>query len=89
MTVESIDVKVHRLYRLSTATPLKAFVDILINDAILIKGIKVVEGKDGLFVSMPQEKAKDNKWYDSVRCLKKGILQQIETEVLSAYESQP
>ena len=53
--------------------------DIVINDAILIKGINVLEGKNGLFVSMPQEQANDKKWYDLIRCLTKDVVIRSQT----------
>ncbi len=83
----SISVSVQRMYRFESDRPLKAFADIIINDALLIKGIKVLEGKHGLFVSMPQEQAKDKKWYDCVRCLTKEAREYITTEVLLTYNS--
>lgn len=86
--LDMLDIKVYKLYRLEGDRPLKAFVDIALNDAVLIKGIKVIMGKEGLFVSMPQEQGKDNKWYESVRCLKKDIREQISEVVLNAYQAQ-
>ncbi len=80
------EIQVQRMYRFESDRPLKAFADIIINDALLIKGIKVLEGKNGLFVSMPQEQAKDRKWYDSVRCLTQEIRDQITEIVLSVYK---
>ncbi len=74
-----------KVHHLPDGNRVKAFVDVGINDAILIKGLRVVEGKKGLFVSMPQEQGKDSKWYDRVRCLNKPTQQQIEHAVLTAY----
>jgi stage V sporulation protein G len=81
-----MDIQVQRMYRFETDRPLKAFADIVINDALLIKGVRVLEGKKGFFVSMTQELAKDNKWYDTVRCMTQEIRDQISTVVLSAYK---
>jgi stage V sporulation protein G len=80
-----MDIQVQRMYRFGTHRPLKAFADIIIEDCILIKGVKVLEGKNGLFVSMPQEQAKDRKWYDTVRCLTQDVREQITEKVLEAY----
>ena len=80
-----IDIQVQRMYRFESDRPLKAFADIIVNDALLIKGIKVLEGKNGLFVTMPQEQAKDKKWYDSVRCLTQEVREDITSAVLSVY----
>ena len=81
----SIRVQVQRIYKMQSEGPLKAFAEITINDALLIKGLKVLEGKGGLFVTMPCEKAKDNKWYESVRALTKSIENEITQKVLEAY----
>ena len=80
-----LEITVQRMYRFESDRPLKAFADIIINDALLIKGVKVMEGQKGLFVSMPQEQAKDKKWYDSIRCLTTEVKDQISEVVLSVY----
>ena len=80
-----LDIKVQRMYRFENDRPLKAFVDITINDVILIKGCRVLQGSLGLFVIMPREQAKDSKWYDTVRCLTPEIREQITEVVLACY----
>jgi stage V sporulation protein G len=82
------EVKVQRIMKLQNGSMLKAFADISLNDAVLIKGLRVVEGKHGPFVSMPQTQAKDNKWYDSVKCLDDGLKEQISDVVLYAYQNE-
>ncbi len=84
----TMDIQVQRMYRFDSNRPLKAFADIIINDVLLIKGIKVLEGKNGLFVSMPQEQAKDKKWYDAVRCLSVETRELITNVTLSAYKDE-
>ena len=82
-----LQITVKRIHRLKDSDNLKAFADILLNDAVLIKGLRVVDGSKGLFVAMPSEQsAKDNKWYDTVKCLKPEVYRQIVTQVLEAYE---
>ena len=83
-----LEIQVQRMYRFESDRPLKAFADIIINDALLIKGVKMLDGKNGLFVSMPQEQAQDKKWYDSVRCLTQECKDQITGAVLSAYNEE-
>jgi len=54
----------------------------------LIKGLRIVDGPKGLFVSMPSEQsAKDQKWYDTVSCLKPSVYRQIATKVMAEYEA--
>jgi len=58
------ELQVVRMHRLEGDSKVKAFADISFGEFI-VKGLKVVEGKNGLFLGMPQEKAKDGKWYDT------------------------
>jgi len=87
MLPETIDVKVIKIHRLTQDGRVKAFVDLAINDAILIKGLRVVQGKKKLFVSMPSEQGKNDRWYERVRCLNKDLRVIIEGKVLEAYSS--
>ena len=84
---KALEFKVKRIYRLEGDESTKAFVDLVVNDGLLVKGLRIVNGQKGLFVSMPREQGKDSKWYDTIRPLNKGIQQEISSAVLSAYEA--
>lgn len=77
--------KVTRLHRLDSASKVKAFVDIAVNESLVLKGLKILQGKNGLFVSMPQEKSKDNKYYDTVSPLTKEVKENITSVVMDTY----
>jgi len=85
MPAETIDIQVIKIHRLPQEGRVKAFVDLGINDALLIKGLRIVEGKNGLFVSMPTEQGKNERWYERVRCLNQDIRCLISEKVLEAY----
>lgn len=78
-------IEVVRINRLEGNGALKAFCDISLYNTVVITGIRIVEGKNGLFVSMPREQGKDGKWYDTIRLLSNEIKQVIENTVLEAY----
>ena len=63
----------------------KAFADISVCDCLVINGLRVVEGKDGLFVTMPREAGKDGRWYTVVVPLSREVKDEIERIVLEAY----
>ena len=65
---------------------LKAFANVVLDDKLLLKGVKVVEGKDGLFVAMPQQKGKDDKWYEAVTFLTEEGKEALQEAVLKAYK---
>ena len=77
--------KVVRLHRLDGEdSKLKAFVDVAIGD-FLVKGLKVVQGNKGLFLSLPQEKSKDGKYYPSFVPLTDEAKESLSETVLAAY----
>lgn len=88
MVNQSNGVEVLRLHRLSGESNLKAFADVSFAGVFIVKGIKVVEGKNGLFVSMPSEKGKDGKWYNTAHPLTKEFRESLNEVVLQAYEEE-
>ena len=84
---EQTGLTVKRINKLEGEGTAKAFCDVAVNGSFLIKGIKVIEGKNGLFVSMPREQGKDGNWYDTVVPLSKEARQQMSQVVLEAYQS--
>jgi len=79
------NLQVVRLYRLDGESKVKAFADVSVGDFI-IKGLKVLQGEKGLFLSMPQEKGKDGKWYNTFFPVTKEAHKNLTEAVLSAYE---
>ena len=83
-----VGLSVKRINRMDGEGTLRAFCDLEIAGSFLVKGVRVVEGKNGLFVSMPQERGKDGNWYDTVLPLAKEVRQQVSEVVLGAYQAQ-
>jgi len=81
-----LEFKVTRLHRLETDSSVKAFVDIAVNDSFLLKGLRIVQGKKGLFVSMPREKGSDGRWYEVVSLLDPLVRQEVFSLVLKEFE---
>lgn len=78
-------IEVIRLNRLDGDGSLKAFCDIALFDAFIIKGLRVVSGKNGIFVGMPHQQGKDGRWYATIRPLSSEVKKVIENAVLEAY----
>jgi stage V sporulation protein G len=81
----SQDLQVVRLYRLEGESKVKAFADVAIGDFV-VKGLRVVQGQKGLFLSMPQEKSKDGKFYNTFLPVTKEARQNLSEVVLAAYQ---
>ncbi|MDP2302627.1 MAG: septation protein SpoVG family protein [Ignavibacteria bacterium] len=63
---------------------LVAFFDFETNDGIVIKGFKIVNGTNGLFIAGPSEKGKDGKYYDSV-ILPKEMKEELQKNAIDSY----
>ena len=87
LTSES-EIKVVGMRRLEGDGPTKAFVEIAFGEVLTVRSARVVSGKKGLFVSMPQERGRDGKWYPIVTLLNDDIKGGIEQMVLTKYEEE-
>ena len=83
--MSNVAIQVDRIHRIEGDSKLKAFVDISL-DGVVIKGLRVVSGVNGLFVSMPCHQGKDGKWYDTVFPVTREKRQELSELVLQAYK---
>lgn len=63
----------------------KAFVDLELDGTLVIKGLTLVEGKEGLFLSFPSTKGKDDKYYNSVYSLDKEWTRLLQDACIKKY----
>ena len=87
MATAIVELEVKRLTRLNGDSAVKAFCDVAIAGAFVIKSLKVVDGKNGLFVSMPREQGKNGQWYETVSPLTPQARERLSCAVLNAYQS--
>jgi len=64
-----------------------AFASVKIDDLAVIRGIRIVAGENGLFMSMPQSKGNDGKYHDTAFPSMKGLHKQVRRAVLEEYKS--
>jgi stage V sporulation protein G len=67
---------------------LKAFANITFDNAFVIRGLKVINGNQGYFVSMPSRKRSDGTHQDIAHPVNNEMRRLIEEKVLQAYESE-
>jgi stage V sporulation protein G len=77
-------IEIARLHKLDSNSALKAFADVAIGQ-VLVKGVRIVEGKNGMFITMPQSQGKDGKWYCTVMLLDENLKEELNKTVLEAY----
>ena len=77
MQGEGVEIKVERIHRLESDSRLKGFADISIGGSFIVKGLRIVAGKNGLFVGMPQEQGRDGKWYNRVCLINEALKEKL------------
>ncbi len=83
MDVEVVDVR-----KSNGDGNLKAFADVKFGGNLVIKVFSVMQGKTGVFVSMPRRAGKDGRWFDILTPLSEELKQEFEDKVLEAYDKE-
>jgi stage V sporulation protein G len=65
---------------------LKAYVSIVLDDCFLISDLKVIQGPNGVFVSMPSKRKKNGEFKDIAHPLNRETRERMERRILSEYE---
>ena len=69
----------------TTEGRLRAYVSIIIDHSFIVRELKLVEGEEGLFVSMPSRKRRDGTFKDVAHPLNSETRTLIEQKVIEAY----
>jgi len=77
-----------RIYKTRGNGNVKAYASVSFDNEFVVKGLKVVEGEKGLWVSMPSRKMKDGSFQDIFHPVSKEARDKIVDAVLKAYEEQ-
>lgn len=79
----NVKIKVRKYESANSIT--KAFIELKLDEVLVVKGLSLVKGKNGLFLSFPSSKGKDNKYYNSVYSLDKDWKTQLEKACIKKY----
>lgn len=64
----------------------KAFIELKLDNVLIVKGLSLVEGEKGLFLSYPSSKGKDGKYYNTVYSLDKDWREKLENVCIKKYK---
>ncbi len=67
---------------------LKAVASITIDDCLVVHDIKVINGREGMFISMPSRKTPDGEYKDIVHPINTETREELKKAVLDAYEQE-
>ena len=83
-----MNLKVDRIYKVDNGTKLKASATVIIDDCFKITGIKIIDGTNGLFLSMPSRKLHDGTNRDIVYPINTETRELFNDVILTEYEKQ-
>ncbi len=64
---------------------LKAFVSIIFDDCFVVSDIKIIDGNNGLFVSMPSKRRKNGTFRDIAHPLNSETRRRVEEKIIEKY----
>ncbi len=67
---------------------LKGFANVTFDNQFVVRGMKIIQGNNGYFVSMPSRKRPDGSHQDIAHPVNKEMRDLLEKTVLEAYESE-
>lgn len=67
---------------------LKAFANVTFDNAFVIRGMKIISGNRGFFLSMPSKKRADGTYQDVAHPVNSEMRRLLEEKVLEAYEKE-
>jgi stage V sporulation protein G len=65
---------------------LKAFATMTLNNAFVIRGLKIIQGTNGVFVAMPSRRRPDGQFQDIAHPINIETRREMEDIVLAEYE---
>lgn len=77
-----------RVRILSTNNRLKGVASITIDDAFAVHELRIIEGREGLFVAMPSRKVSDGEFRDVAHPINLEAREELEKLVLAKYEEE-
>ena len=67
---------------------LKAFASITFDDCFVLRGLKVISGSQGFFVSMPSRRTRLGTFQDIAHPITNEMRKKIENKILDAFEAE-
>ena len=67
---------------------LKGFASITLENAFVIRGLKIIEGATGLFIAMPSRKRRDGTFQDIAHPINMETREWMENQVIAAYRQE-
>lgn len=75
-----------RVRKISSAGKMKAVVSVTFDEAFVVHDIKVIEGKERLFIAMPSRKTADGEFKDIAHPINTELREKLQEVILKKYD---
>ncbi len=80
-------VKIYPFETGEAASPIKAYAEVTLDDCVVIRGIRVLQSKQGgLFLGFPSRKGRDHEYHDLVLIKDPEFKARLRDRVIEAYK---
>ena len=74
-----------RIKKIDSDSKLKAIASITIDGDFAVHDLKIIEGKNGIFVAMPSRKVPDGSFKDIVHPISTEVREELQNAIISEY----
>jgi len=78
-----------RVRRVTAEGKLKAYVTVTFDGCFVVHNIKVIEGRDGLFIAMPSRKIGSGEYKDIAHPIQPEFRARLQARILEAFSKAP
>ena len=83
-----MDITEVRIFLSSRKGATKAYANVTFDDVFVVRNLKVIEGKNGLFVSMPSRRLQDGEFQDVCFPITAEFRENIQDTIISNYNQE-
>ncbi|MGL4366817.1 MAG: septation regulator SpoVG [Brevinemataceae bacterium] len=81
--MEITDIRIKKVE--SEANKLQAYASVTFDDSFVIHNIKIIDGREGLFIAMPSRKTRSGELKDVAHPINSEFRDRIQSAILEAY----
>jgi stage V sporulation protein G len=76
-----------RVRKVTGEGKLRAYVTVTFDDCFVVHNVKIIEGKDGLFIAMPSRKTRAGEYKDVAHPIHPEFRAELQKKILEKYDS--
>ena len=76
-----------RVRKVAGEGKLKAYVTVTFDDCLVVHNVKIIEGKNGVFIAMPSRKTRAGEYKDVAHPIHPEFRAELQSKILEKYDS--